>query len=691
VTVPLLVAVDAPLAAGDVAFTYAAPSALPPGTAVVAPLRTRLTLGYVLGPATEADRPLRPLIAALPEIPPLPADLIGIAQWMAERYLCSIGEALAAMLPPGLMGDARVHVTPAEGVTATRTLRTLGRRRHTLTGLRRALGPGAAATLQQWVAEGIIHLSAAFPPPQVRPVPSLRRIRLNVHPRLWSPSPDGARCLLLWGGEREGTYLAAVSDTVRRDRQVLALFASIAEAERFAARVREVLGFEVTLLHGNLPDAERLGRWLAIRQGQMAIVAGTRAAVFAPLAHLGLVVVDEEGDIGHREERVPRYHVREVARRRAAGIDLLLADEVLSLETYALRGRQGVEVLRPERADGAGGLPRVVIIDLRRRRDRTPRDGTPGGAPPAAVGALTPPLLSALQRVLREGGRALLFVHRKGYADLLVCEECGWSPRCARCEVALSYDVRDRVLRCRYCRDRSAAPSTCPRCGGRCFLPRGIGTQQVARLAREMRTVVFRLDADVAPTRVEAEAILRRFRGEGGILVATPLVLQADEPPRVDLVGIVLADASLQHPDYRAPERGLRTLWRVRALARSWCVVQTFTPDHPAVVALRRNDLRPFYREELRIRRAFHYPPFGEVLSVEVSGPEGPAQQAAASLAAAAGAGVEVLGPAPLRRGRQSRWQVMLRGTGRIPREGLAAWLRRRPPARVRVAVDVDP
>jgi primosomal protein N' (replication factor Y) len=325
-------------------------------------------------------------------------------------------------------------------------------------------------------------------------------------------------------------------------------------------------------------------------------------------------------------------------------------------------------------------MPRVVIVDLRR----------PRGESSAEV--VTPPLLSGLQRVIREGGRALLFVHRKGYADLLVCEECGYSPRCARCEVSLAYDARDRALRCRYCRDRFAAPVTCPRCGGRYLAPRGIGTQRVARLAQRMRAApVFRLDADAAPTPADAARILRRFHREGGILVATPLVLQVSEPPRVDLAGIVLADASLQHPDYRAPERGLRVLWRIRALARSWCIVQTYTPDHPVVLALRRHDLRLFYRQDLQMRRAFRYPPFGEVVVLEVVGPDGPARETAASLGAAAGAGVEVLGPAPLRRGRQSRWQVMLRGPGAISRDRLADWLRRGQRAGVRVAVDVDP
>ncbi len=677
-TVPLLVAVDAPLAVGDAALTYTAPGPIAPGTAVLVPLRARLAVGYVLGTTRAGDRPLRPVIAVLNDIPPLPDDLLALAGWMSDHYLCSVGEAIAAMLPPGLMRHARLTVSLDPDLNVSRRIRSLESRGAAVEDLHRAIGPGAAALLSRWLAEGPARLSVVLPPPE-RPHPaSVGRVRPRVHPALWSPSADGRRDVLLLGGEREGTYVAAIGEGLRRGRQVLALFASVAAAERFAGRVHDVLEVDVTVLHANLPDGKRLARWLTVRQGGAAVVAGTRAAVFSPLDRLGVVLVDEESDVGHREERVPRFHVRDIARQRAdrSGATLLLADDVLSTETYALTGRSGVEVLRPR---AAGGGPRVVIVDLRRRDQK----------PEAEV--LSPPLVSTLQRVLTEGGRALLFVHRKGYASLLVCADCGYAPQCPRCEVPLAYDARDQTLRCRYCRDTFPPPSVCPRCGGRVFSARGTGTQRVVRLARALRAgPVLRLDSDVARTPADVAEVVRQFRDQGGMLVATPLVLEAEEPPRVDLAGIVLADASLRYPDFRAPEQGLRALWRIRGLARSWCVVQTYTPDHPALLALRRRDLRPFYREELRVRRAFHYPPYGEVLAVEVAGREPAAREAAASLAAAATEGVEVLGPGQLRRGRQSRWQVIFRGLGSVPRGPLSSWLRH-PPSGVRAAVDVDP
>jgi primosomal protein N' (replication factor Y) len=676
VTASLLVAVDAPLAVGDVALTYAAPAELLPGTAVLVPLRTRLSVGYVLQSVAPGPYSLRPIVAVLSDIPALPPDLLALARWMAGVYLCSIGEAVGAMLPPGLMRDVRLTASLRANFSLPRRAQALQERGAAVSSLHRTLGPGGVVRLTQWVSEGAVQLRAALPPAPSRPSAPTRRFLLRVHPALWTPPADGRREVLLLAGEREGTYLAAVADTLGRDRRALAMFASVAAAERFARRARDVLGAAVVVQHGDLPVAERLARWLAIRAGQAALVVGTRAAVFAPLPGVGLLIVDEENDVGHREERVPRYHVPAVARYRArqAGAVLLLADDVLSAETYAAARDPGVELRR-----APGALPRVAVVDLRRREEM----------PRAEV--LTPPLVAALQRTLARGGRALLFVHRKGYAAVLLCADCGAPLLCPRCDVPLAFDAREQAMHCRYCHDRYPPPSVCPRCGGRVFTPLGAGTQQVARLARGLKLgPVARLDSDVAPTRAAAGAIVRQFRVVGGILVATALVLEAGDFPTVDLAAVVLADASLRHPDYRATERGLRTLWRVRALARQWCVLQTYTPDHPAILALRRGDLRPFYRAELRIRRDFHYPPFGEVLSVEVAGPEERAKKAAAALAAVAGAGTEALGPARLRRGRGSRWQVVFRTAGSVPRDPLAAWLRRPPPG-VRAAVDVDP
>ncbi|MGH2454545.1 MAG: replication restart helicase PriA [bacterium] len=686
-TVPLLIAVDAPLAAGDAALSYTSPSPLPPGTAVLVPLGARIVAGYVLGPERGAAgvRPLRPVIAALPEIPLLPADLLALARALARQYLCSVGEALAAALPPGLLRALRVRALPGEAAPPARAQRIVRRRALAPDALRRAVGVGAVSLLTEWVAMGTVRLEAALPPPDPPPRPPPGRVRLRLHPALWPPQTAGPRRILLMSPEREGTYLAAVADAMRRGVAALAIFASVDAAERFAQRVRDVLALGVTVLHGDLPEEERTARWLAVRRGRGGVIAGTRAAVFAPVADAGVVIVDEEGDVGHREERVPRYHAAEVARQRAAAWSaaLILADEAPTVETFALIEQGDLELRRPPQT--APG-PKVVIVDLRRPRADGAAPSSPGAAP-----ILASPVVEAVGRVLRDGGRVVLFVHRKGFADLLVCGDCGYSPRCQRCDVSLAYDLRERVLRCRYCHDRFGAPAACPQCGGHALLPRGAGTQRVARLAGTLWPApLHRLDSDVAPAPPKATAILRRFQREGGVLVATPLILAAESAPRADLVVIALADASLRHPDYRAPERGLRTLWRVRGLARSWCYVQTFDPEHSALVALRRGDLRPFYRDELRVRRAFHYPPYGEVVSFEVVGAEERSRQAAASLAEAAGEEAEVLGPAPLRRGRRSRWQVMLRGPDPIAREPLAAQLRRPHPG-VRVGVDVNP
>jgi primosomal protein N' (replication factor Y) len=664
--IPLWVALDLPLRAGDVAFSYLAPAPLPPGTPVLVPFRTRLLAGYVLpGPpqgAAPPPHPLRPVAAVLATQPLLPPDLLELALWMAERYVCSVGEALAAMLPSPFV-DVRLRPVVQGSAALPRRART-GAVGWTLTGLRRAFG--GLAGLRTFLEAGG-RLEVVLPPPAA-PVRAAGP-QVTLHPSLWPEEAARARVVILVGREREAVTAAAVASALRRGRQALVLCASVAAAERMARRLA-ALG-PLLLLHGDLPPEARAARWRAAPG--TAVVVGTRHAVFAPLPRLGLIAVDGEGESGHVEERVPRYRTRDVAWIRAQQGEtvLLLGDEVPSLAVAALAGRPGVHVMRfPQRA------PRVVVVDLRRH----------------ARAFLTAPLLAHARGVLRAGGRVLLFVARRGYADGLTCGECGADCRCPQCAIPMALDARGRALRCRYCRRTVPAPATCPACGAAALAPRGAGSQRVARWAqRVFDAPVHRLDAESAPTLPLRLAVLDRFRRAGGVLVATVAALELPGLT-ADLVGVVLADAALRHADYRAVEEGFRTLWRVRALAREWFVVQTYQPDAPAVVALRRGDLGRILREELRARRAFGYPPFAELVTVEVRGTAARVDAVAgrlATLLVAADGDLDVLGPAPLP-GRETTRVVMVRGRRGVPRAPLLAAARADLDGRVRLAVEVD-
>jgi len=466
------------------------------------------------------------------------------------------------------------------------------------------------------------------------------------------------------------------------DRQAIFLVPEVPQAEALARWIVRHSALSTVVMHGDLPDARRWALWRRMHSGGVRIVVGTRLAVFAPLPHLGLVVIDHEEDASYKEERVPRYHARRVAEERAArsGAALLWGTPAPSTEVMrAVMEHRALAVVSPARR------PPAVIISSAR---------SDGGRPPGLIG---PRLEEGLRRVPPRG-RAILFVPRRGYADFLLCQECGWVPRCPRCGVAMTYYAREGRLRCHLCGGDDPAPGTCAKCGGTELRPRGVGTERVERAARRLfpSLPVYRLDTVAAPAEPQRQRIWRQFGRTGGLLIGTQLLLRGVGQTDATVVGVIGIDSMLHLPDFRSAERTFQLLCRLALLARDEMIVQTFHPSHPVLVALATPAREAFYRQELALRREFRYPPYRALINVVVSGPAAAAAQEVSTRLAAAVRGGEVLGPspAPLARVRgRYRFQVLVKeGEEMAARRSLADLVRSLAvPRGVKVVVDVDP
>jgi primosomal protein N' (replication factor Y) len=628
------VALNAPLRAGDRAFTFAVPSVLAghiePGVAVRVPFGRHSTTGFVIGFADGHPPQVRALEAIDERVPLLPLDLIALARWMAVHHVCSIGEALWAMIPP---------------------LGAVARRPRAVAAVDDALPEAPSAGEPGGVAQ------------------------------ILDAAPD-TRVLVTGDDERFAAYLDALRWADRRARGALLLVPEVVQAERMFAWVRRHVSSPAALLHGELPDGQRWKVWRAARAGELGIVVGTRAAVFAPLPDLGLLIIDHEEDASFKEERAPRYHARRVAEERArlSGAAVLWGTPTPSVEVMrdVTEGRAQV-LRRPVRR------PPVSLSDV--RAEAGPLGGLFGRR-----------LYQALARLLPRG-RAILFVPRRGYADFLLCHECGWVPRCPRCGVAMTYHVRQVRLHCHLCGRTEDAPAICGNCRGTHLRAHGVGTERVEQAAKRLfrGTSVLRLDAERAPGEAEQQQVWEQFRRRGGLLVGTQLLVKGIGQVRAEIVGVIGVDAGLHLPDFRAGERTYQTLLRLAALAEREMIIQTFAPSHPALVALARADDERFYQTELTTRRQFHYPPYRTLVNVVAAGPDPDAvREAAHAVAAAVSDGSDVLGPspAPLARIRgRYRWQVLIKeDEGGAARLRLAELLRTLTlPRDVRVLVDVDP
>lgn len=721
-------------------FTYRVPSALASevtlGQRVAVPFgRSRRATGYVVGFPTAPPEgfELRDVAAVLDAVPPFTPKLVELLRWAEEYYLVPPGELLRAALPPGLnarrgeAGPARRGVEyaapePAAQEAVSKLARApaqraaleylLARGRIPVEELRAAFPHGRAA-LTALAKRGLVRLERENPTARSGVLAStagapaaLTAAQAAALEVITAAFGTFAPFLLLGvtGSGKTEVYLQAIARARAAGKGALVLVPEIALTPQLSGRFRERFGDEVALLHSGLSPAERHAEWARLRSGDARICVGVRSAIFAPVQDLAVVVVDEEHEPSFKQEDGPAYHARDLAVVRAKLEDavVILGSATPSLETLenARQGRYRLLEL-PARIDDRP-MPEVELVDLRQLR-RSGRDAGPG--------LVSPRLADRLAETLAAGQQAILFLNRRGYQTLVVCEGCGEEARCTECAVSLTHHARRGILLCHYCGRTEPMATRCPTCGGVRFGV-GVGTEQVEEAVRGLfpDARVARLDRDAVTTADDTAALLARFaRREVDVLVGTQMVTKGHDFPGVTLVGVVVADTALAMPDFRAAERTFQLLTQVagragRGADAGRVVVQTFNPATPAVSCAARHDFAGFAEGELEKRRRFGYPPFARLLAVRIEGSEDGARRTAEALAAAArpalagpAGTVAMLGPAPAPieriRGRH-RWQLLFRAPAQRPLFRVHAALARaahRPPGGADIRFDMDP
>ena len=435
---------------------------------------------------------------------------------------------------------------------------------------------------------------------------------------------DGAeREFLLHGITGSGkteVYLQVARKTLDEGRSVLILVPEIALTPQMVRRIQARFGDGVAVLHSRLTPAERYGQWRRVLDGEVRLVVGARSAVFAPLANLGLVVVDEEQESSYKSETHPRYHAIDVARWRCrdACAVLLLGSATPSVESMH-RARSGqARLLRLDERPGGAALPDVEVVDMREELSAGNRS------------VFSRRLRGELEGAFAQGHQAMLFLNRRGHSSSYLCYECGKTVRCRNCSVSLTYHAvigthsgpAEGMLVCHYCGRAYALPRECPSCGSAKAIARmGVGTQKVEELfLKEFpgRTVL-RMDQDTTSGRLSHAAILDRFRDERvDALVGTQMIAKGHDFANVTVVGILAADLMLGMSDFRASERAFQLLVQAagragRGEAPGRVVIQAYNVDDYAVRCATALDFDGFYEKEESFRRAMGYPPFGSI------------------------------------------------------------------------------
>jgi primosomal protein N' (replication factor Y) len=560
-----------------------------------------------------------------------------------------------------------------------------------------------AAPADPFVAPAAYDHGASRTPPT--PTPDQARAMAAIGDALdGAGRPGGYAGFLLHGATGSGkteVYLRAIERALARGLGALALVPEISLTPQLASRFRARFGDEVAILHSNLSDRERFDAWTRLRAGRVRIALGARSAVFAPVARLGLLIVDEEHDGSFKQEEGVRYHGRDVAmvRARDAGAVAVLGSATPSIETFeAARAGRLTLLELPGRATPRP-LPTVEIIDLRRYR---PDEG----------GLLSAPLAAAIEQTLAAGEQAILFLNRRGFSTFVLCTACGHRFACRQCAVTLTWHRGADRLACHYCGYLEPTPSRCPKCAAQAVSRLGLGTERLEHHVAERfpRARVARLDRDAAQGR-NLHRVLDGVRERRiDIVVGTQMLAKGHDFPGVTLVGVVLADTGMNLPDFRASERAFQLLEQVagragRGEVHGRVLIQTFNPQHPAVVRAAAHDYAGFFVEERAAREELGYPPLARLGLLRIEGEREAAVRETAERAAEAARGVAqrapaearltVLGPseAPIAKLRgRVRWQLFVKAqTARGVRAALSAALGVDAPAGVRLLADVDP
>lgn len=748
-----LVSVAVPVPALDL-LTYRVPDSLSVpmvGARVVVPLGSRRVTGVVTAHPPDAgpDLVLKDVVSVLDDDAFVPLDVLRLAEWVSDYYLAGPGASLAVALPPkaltprasgfrtvrvagltaaGVDLAAQIGARPDEGARRMRGL--VGGRQREALHLLQGVPDGLTLPVlsARGISGGVISRLAELGLVALRSE-TIERDPFQAHRAALEDLTPAARLLTdeqraaldaleqqaargrfevalvhgVTGSGKTEVYVRLAESTQRRGRGVLVMVPEIALTPAVAGAFRARFGARVAVQHSGLSPGERHDQWHRIRRGDVAVVVGTRSAVFAPLAALGLIIVDEEHDTSYKQDEMPRYHGRDVAvmRGKLAGALVVLGSATPSMESYFNAEQQRYQRIALPRRVFDRPLAAVQIVNM---REEYAAEG------PEVI--LSRALREAVAARLDRREQALVLLNRRGYAAAVICRQCGGTLECPNCSVSLTVHTGRRAwwARCHYCNHTRSVPRQCGTCAAPYLEHVGFGTERVeSEMARLFPTArVGRVDRDTMRRQGALTSMLSRFaNGDLDLLVGTQMIAKGHDFPRVTLVGVISADVGLGMADFRAVERTFQLLTQVvgragRGSQSGEAIVQTLVPEHYGIRLAQAQDYVAFYTREIGFRRAMRYPPVVAMVNLVVrASSHESAMDGAATLAAQLRAeasrtsGFVVLGPAPapLTRLRgEHRAQVFLKGTSRAPmRAALKATLARLPDLARRTVVDVDP
>ena len=592
-------------------------------------------------------------ILGVTKAPAATGQLIALADWMHERYGCTMAQALKTVLPvkKSVKEVKRTAYFLADREGAQQLLEKSRKSRREKARVRLLEAMLKEGCMSKETVTGVLQISASTmksilqtgvireETSQVYRNPVRQRLdgwqevclndeQMNVVASIWQ---NAAICREHWsrehgmhllygitGSGKTEVYMALMEKVLNEGRQIIVLIPEISLTLQTVSRFYARFGSQIAVMNSRLSAGERYDQYMRAKRGEASIMIGPRSALFTPFDKLGLIIIDEEHESAYQSEIVPRYQAAEVAARRAemSGALVVLGSATPSVAVYqkAREGMIGLHSLT-QRARTGSRLPDVKVVDLREEFRMKNR------------GILSQSLHEAMDACLKRGDQMMLFLNRRGYAGFVSCRSCGYVVKCRHCDVSMTVH-HHTLLKCHYCGSEQSMPRVCPSCGSPYIAGFGVGTQKVEEFVQKEfpEARILRMDRDTTSGKDDMGRILQTF-SEGGadILIGTQMIVKGHDFANVTLVGILAADLSLFAGDYQSSERTFQLLTQAAGRAGRGdrpgeVIIQTYQPEHYCIQTAAAQDYDSFYSQEIRFRQMLHYPPDRQMMVMLAEG-----------------------------------------------------------------------
>lgn len=602
------------------------------GMRVKVPFGNKELSGFVLKISENIDTSyeLKYIVDVIDDKPVLNEEMISLGKYMSKKYLCSLTSAYQTMLPRVLKAGTKSQVNK-KMVTYLKLVKDFIP--HTKSGERikslfdselvlkkeaNSISPSMTKKLIEGGFLEEIELEEYRLKNDLLEEEKLPILTFEQQEVISKITFDTFKPYLLFGVTGSGkteVYMRLIKKTIESGKQALVLVPEISLTPQLVNTFRKRFD-RIAILHSALSEGEKYDEWRKIERREVDIVIGARSAVFAPLNNIGIIIIDEEHSQTYKQENNPRYSAIDIAIKRAKTYNspIVLGSATPSIESYT-RAKSGIYELLTMKRRVNNNLPDVTLVDMKNEIKK-------------GYHVFSKSLVDSMNDCLDRGEQVILLLNRRGYNTIVTCKNCGYTHKCPRCDIPLTYHKRTNQMKCHYCDYTSPKLSVCPECHSEKFNDFGMGTEKLQELVTTTfsKAKVVRMDIDTTKTKLAHEKILSSFRNqEYNVLIGTQMISKGLDFPKVTLVGVINGDASLNIPDFRSGERTFQLLNQVagragRSSLPGKVIIQGFNVDHYSIIKASQHDYEGFYKQEMSIRKKLSYPPFYNLVLIKLQG-----------------------------------------------------------------------